>query len=346
MEDEEIEHKISTPGTYTIGTLGATLTQAVSTRSLRRTKRNGSHSRADTPEPPPPRWAEPISQDIVNILNTLRSTADIHVDLPDLYSSDGTEVVKPYTAAVLTDLYIQCYKNRLWHFCDLIADTWIRALRKANERSHKSDNVRDHLWRKNNELEKMFAQKKKGFREDVFKFNIDVEDPKMDRDVTTFSPERLRDLYAYTKPNCGARLLWADSMALSGMYLEYEIARDPKVWPEALFFDIMRPALRMVGRKLTLRIEEAHEGAWCRYHEHDKHKLPCYRLLAWEQQSSREWKNKLKDAATSGRMDVKDGAYQGELGGQKADTVGAGGSLDEVIDFGDVGAEDESEEEG
>ncbi|KAF2124895.1 hypothetical protein P153DRAFT_370787 [Dothidotthia symphoricarpi CBS 119687] len=44
----------------------------------------------------------------------------------------------------------------------------------------------------------------------------------------------------------------------------------------------MCTSLRMVGKKLTLKIEETQEGAWCkRYHEHAKHGMPCYREVAY-----------------------------------------------------------------
>lgn len=202
---------------------------------------------------PPRRCTDSVSSDVSNILNALHSTSEIQVDLPNL---TGTEGSKNYTAAVLTELYIQCFENRMWNYCDLIADTWIRALQKENKRSHRKNCTADYMWRENRSLEKMFARKEKGFKKDAPDYGLDVEDPGMDHNVTVVDPERLRDLFAHTNPGCGARLLWADNMALCGSKMEHEMTQQPSVWPKELFFDVMCTSLRMVGRKLTLKIEE------------------------------------------------------------------------------------------
>ena len=263
-----------------------------------------------------------------------------------MYTSGVDSEVKRYTTTILTDLYIQCYENQLWHICDLIADTWIRALQKANRRSHKSKNAKDHMWRVNKALEKKFAARKKGFKEDTFEFGLEVEDPETAADTTTIDPERLRDLYAHTRPGCGARLLWADATALCGRKMEHEITRRPGAWPEELFFDVMCTSLRLVGRKLTLKIEEKYEGAWCRYHEHVKHGQPCYRKLAWKQQISRGKEDTPDEEATMNRARGTKRAYEA-VGGDEQDDAkrvwsDAGGAVDEVIDFGDIDAEGES----
>lgn len=263
-----------------------------------------------------------------------------------MWDMKGT--IKPYTSTLLTQLYIQCYENQLWHFCDLIADTWIRALQEANRRSHKSKDVRDHMWRKNKPLGKIFAEKKKGFKTDVYDFGMDVQDPEVNLlDVTRFSPERLRELYTHTRPKCGARLLWADAMALCGRKMENDIVKRSDVWPKELFFDVMCTSLRLVGRKLTLKIEEKYEGAWCRYHEHAKHGLPCYRQLAWQQKGGQEdVDGEEAGAVTSMKRGVEalgvDADEQGDAKCVRFEGGGAGG----VVDFGDINAEDESEEEG
>ena len=265
--------------------------------------------------------------------------------------------IKPYTGAFLNQLYIQCYENQLWNFCDLIADTWIRALQNANKRSQKSKDVRDHMWRQNKALEKRFAEKKKGFKNDVFEFGLDVQDPEVDLlDVTGFNAERLRELYTHTGPKCGARLLWADAMALCGRKMENDIVKRPGVWPKDLFYDVMCTSLRLVGRKLTLKIEEKYEGAWCRYHEHVKHSLPCYRELAWTQKRERgeDEDDKEEAVATTGiKRSAKllsGGAQsQGDAKRVRFDAVeggAAGGDAREAIDSGDIDAEGESEEEG
>ncbi|KAF3041127.1 hypothetical protein E8E12_007966 [Didymella heteroderae] len=226
------------------------------------------------------RFNRPVSQDVYDILNSLRSSPEIQVDLPNMWIDEAAGMPKPYTGVFLISLYIQCYENSLWHICDLIADTWIRALQEANRRSQKSNDKRCHMWRKNMALEMKFKIGKLGFKKETEDLGLDVEDPDIAPDVAEFVPEHVFDLYAHTRPKCGARLLWADAMALSGRKMEADIVRHPDAWPKELFYDVMCTALRLVGRKLTLKIEEKYEGAWCRYHEHGKHGLPCYRQLA------------------------------------------------------------------
>lgn len=133
----------------------------------------------------------------------------------------------------------------------------------------------------------MFREKKKGFKQDVKDYGLEIQDPLLDNDVTDFDAERLQALYDHTRSKCGARLLWADAMTLCGRKMESQIEKRPGIWPRELVHDIMCTALRMVGRKLTLKIEEKYEGAWCRYHEHIKHGLPCYRELVWRQ---KDWR--------------------------------------------------------
>lgn len=288
------------------------------------------------------------------MLRALQSSANVQVDLPNMLASNGADEITPYTAKHLTYLYIQCYENQLWHFCDLVADTWIRALQTANNHTQGADDATGRMWRKNAALEKIFAKKKKGFKEDVFEFSLDVEDPELAADVTVINPERLQDLFAHTKPKCGARLLWADAMALSGKKIEHEIARQPAAWPEGLFFDIMCTSLRMVGRKLTLKIEEMYEGAWCRYHEHGRHGLPCYRKLAWEQKErDGGLEDKDSEASVETSLDksksrkrahqMEDEREQNDAKRVRFDSAAESGA--EVIDFGNLDAERESEEE-
>lgn len=280
------------------------------------------------------RFSPPLDQDLYDILNTLHSSSCIQVDLPNMWASGDNGAVKRYTASFLTHLYIKCYESHLWHFCDLVADTWIRALQKANRRSHRSSDKRDHMWRANIALERIFSEKKKGFKADVHEFNLDVQDPDLDDDVTDFDTKLLQLLYEHTDPGCGARLLWADAMALCGRKMEGNICRRPGAWPQELFYDVMCTGLRMVGRKLTLKIEEKYEGAWCRYHEHVKHGQPCYRELAWQQKVVQE-----EDEREAGL-----GEEQGEAKRLRfdAEDLASGG---EQIDIGDLDAEGESEEE-
>ncbi|KAF1922466.1 uncharacterized protein M421DRAFT_11836, partial [Didymella exigua CBS 183.55] len=220
------------------------------------------------------------SQDVYDMLATLRASPEIQVDLPNLWADQGAGVAKPYTSAFLTALYIQCYESSQWHLCDLVADTWIRALQAANAQSHTSADRQRPLWRANAALEARFRAGRMGFKRDAVNLHIDVEDPVVHADVASFHAERLRELYAHTRPRAGARLLWADAVALAGRGVEGRFAACPEKWHPELCFDVMCTALRLVGRKLTLKIEERYEGAWCRYHEHGRHGLPCYRRLA------------------------------------------------------------------
>ncbi|KAF9695669.1 hypothetical protein EKO04_006413 [Ascochyta lentis] len=289
---------------------------------------------------PLPHYSGPVDEDVYSVLNTLRNSTEIQVDLPDMSYTGG---YKPYTANFLTQLYIQCYDNHLWHSCDLIADTWIRALQKANKRSHRKTIERDHLWRRNPALLRKFAEKKKGFKKDVEEFELDVEDPDMDSDVTVFNVNLLQQLYDHTRPKCGARLLWADAMALGGRKMENTIEKEPDVWPQELVYDIMCTALRMVARKLTLKIEEKYEGAWCRYHEHVKHGLPCYRELAYHQKREQEEE---EDGATVIRGEKRDHEALGHGVDRQGEAKRVRFDAEDVIDFGDIDAEGESEEEG
>ncbi|KAJ4364754.1 hypothetical protein N0V95_000701 [Ascochyta clinopodiicola] len=300
-----------------------------------------SSSAAQSTVSPLSSYSVPIDKDVYDILNSLHNSSDILVDLPDM-SVNGS--FKPYNATFLTQLYIQCYENHLWHACDLVADTWIRALQKANKRSHKSKKENNHMWRRNAALLRKFSEKKKGFKKDVYEFGLDVEDPDMDGDVTVFNVELLQQLYDHTRPKCGARLLWADAMALGGQKIETNIVKDPDVWPQELVYDIMCTGLRMVGRKLTLKIEEKYEGAWCRYHEHVKYGLPCYRELAWQQKRQKEEEEGV--GGNVARGEKRDHTALGHSGDGQGEAKRVRFDIDEVIDFGDIDAEGESEEEG
>jgi hypothetical protein len=228
-------------------------------------------------------------------MNSLCGNAKISIDLPTLtlQNPESRNVEAPYTATFLTHLYIVAYNAAQHNLCDLIADTWIRAfhaLRRHREMSHKED----QLWRPNDALIRRRAQGKKGFDDAAPKWGheLDVEDPALDANVIDFSSMLLHQLYDATKPNCGARLLWADAMALCGSKLEPRMQSRQKrgeTWHPELVHDILCTTLRMARRKLTLKIEEATEGAWCkRYHEHYRLGLPCYRRLAYERKVSGE----------------------------------------------------------
>ncbi|KAJ4376653.1 hypothetical protein N0V86_006769 [Didymella sp. IMI 355093] len=309
--------------------------------SIRAPDRYNSPATVQEDNSPLPRFDHPVSQDVYNILNTLRSSPEIQVDLPNMMNNEAG-ISEPYTNALLTSLYIQCYQNGLWHICDLVADTWIRALQVANQRSQKSNDKRCLMWRKNTALESKFKQGKLGFKQETQDLGLDIEDPDMAADVTKFIPEHISTLYAHTQPKCGARLLWADAMALRGRTMESEMTRRPGVWPRDAFYDVMCTGLRLVGRKLTLKIEEKYEGAWCRYHEHGRHGLPCYRQLAALQNDTKG------DAGRENGLGRKRARGDGGSEEKSAKRVrfggGDAGAAPRVIDFDDVDAEGESEE--
>jgi hypothetical protein len=226
---------------------------------------------------------------VYQITNSLCGKSKISIDLPTLTlgNPENRNVEAPYTSTFLTHLYIVAYNAAQYNLCDLVADTWIRAFH-ALRRHHEKTNKEDRFWRPNNALLRRRAQGKKGFDDAAPKWGhkLHVEDPALDANVVDFSSTLLHQLYDATKPNCGARLLWADAMALCGSKLEPRIQSWKKrgeTWHPELVHDILCTTLRMARRKLTLKIEEGTEGAWCkRYHEHYRLGLPCYRRLAYE----------------------------------------------------------------
>lgn len=233
-----------------------------------------------------------IKTDVYNILNSLRSSNEVVIDLPELTNAADPDNELPYSATFLTQLYIVSYYSQLWNICDLVADTWIRAFH-AQRKKHQLNPANPSLWRPNKALEaRMTITKTNRYRRpfdaNAPNYNLVVADPALDADVTSFKTEQLNTLYNNTAPDCGARLLWADSMALTGQFMDDVMRRSKRNgvdWHEDLKHNIMCTSLRMVRRKLTLKIEEGTEGAWCaRYHEHGKHDQPCYRELAWQQQ--------------------------------------------------------------
>jgi hypothetical protein len=230
---------------------------------------------------------EPESE-VYNIVAQLSGQARIHIDLPNLIQVGTNAQEKPYSAQFLMELYIVAYQDSKWNLCDLIADTWIRALH-TKRRQEESRGKEDELtWRFNSALYSRRSAGKKGFDSDAPSYSreLHVEDPQLEPDVANFSRELLDTLYNQTDRQCKARNLWADAMALSGSKLENQMQidkRQHKKWNESLVYDIMCTTLRMARRKLTLKIEEATEGAWCkRYHMHTAQGRPCYRKLAYD----------------------------------------------------------------
>jgi hypothetical protein len=234
-------------------------------------------------------------------MDTLRNDSEIPIDLPFLCFTEGDGTPQPYSAKFLTQLYILCYQNNLWDLCDLVTDTWIRAFHSVRKKGYRNSNYA--VWRPNKALErrhiKHLEARRQGihippeFDQDPPEYNLTVADPELDPDVTALDTNLLNELYARTNQNCGARLLWADALALAGSKTEQAL-QDTSHYPlhPDFLFNIMQTSLRMVRRNLTLKIEESTEGAWCkRYHEHVKHGYICYREKAWKRAKSTECKN-------------------------------------------------------
>ena len=242
---------------------------------------------------------EPDNPEVYEILNSLRSTSKIQLDLPELYELANVDKIKHYSAKCITQRYISCYRDSHWDLCDMIADTWIRAFHE--KRSYGQRNPADATWRSNRVLErrkreafehnKNIKKKKRHipseFDPNPKDYELSVADPDLERDVTDIHTDLLNNLYQRTHKNCGARMLWADALALAGEKTEKIIEGFTKKGIELhkdLVLNIMQTSLRMCRRNLTLKIEESTEGAWCkRYHEHSKHGRLCYREKAWKE---------------------------------------------------------------
>jgi hypothetical protein len=247
-------------------------------------------------------------------------------------------------------LYIEANKRHQWNLCDLIADTWIRAFHAVRRRAEKTGKEEDMLWRLNKPLMALRMKGKKGYNTRAPNYGavLHVEDPDLEADVTDFNTELLDDLYKNTPEGCGARTLWADAMALCGNKLEHKMQgmkrRDQK-WHPDLIFEVMCTSLRLSRRKLTLKIEESTEGAWCkRYHEHYRRGQPCYREMAQARRM-----DGLDMSSDECEDDTMAQAVETELGGQDRRGAGAGAGDGDVVmgydGFTDGDAEGEMDDE-
>ncbi|EUC28522.1 hypothetical protein COCCADRAFT_108951 [Bipolaris zeicola 26-R-13] len=237
------------------------------------------------------------SQDVYDILNSLKASTKTHIDLPSLSNAADPDAIQPYSASLLTNLYILCYHENLWNLCDLITDTWIRAFHARRKKAYTDPAYT--LWRRNKALE---ARKRAAHRArltatiipseyDVNPINLhlDATDPDLEPNITDPPLHLLTLLYHHTPATCGARLLWADALALAGDVTEKGMEAARKKGEEVhheLVWNVMQSALRMVRRRLTLKCEESTEGAWCRrYHEHGRGGGGrCYREVAAEEE--------------------------------------------------------------
>jgi hypothetical protein len=230
--------------------------------------------------------------DVYAILNALRSTTRILLDLPSLSNASDPGRAQPYSAKALTQLYILCYQKQRWDLCDMVSDTWIRAFHALREKGQRKPKYQS--WRSNPALDRRKRKAQEAWRKGLSipsefdpnpkDYGLAVTDPELEEDVTCINTDLLNALYNHTSPECGARFLWADALALYGDKAEEVIEGVTRegfnLHPE-LLFNIMQTSLRMCRRNLTLKIEESTEGAWCkRYHEHGKNGQRCYRELA------------------------------------------------------------------
>jgi len=235
----------------------------------------------------------PETPEAYQILNALRQGTNIHLDLPGLSNVNNPEQVQPYSAKTLTEIYILSYHQNTWDVCDVVADTWIRALHELRVKDQRDPT--NPTWRPNKALLERKRKAKEAWNKGMYMasefdpnpkdYGLTVADPELDSDVTAVNVDLLNTLYKHTDSKCGARMLWADALALGGdrteKIMETAVKRGAGLHTD-LVFNVMQTSLRMLRRNLTLKIEESTEGAWCkRYHEHTKHGLPCYREKAW-----------------------------------------------------------------
>ncbi|KAF2119907.1 hypothetical protein BDV96DRAFT_566285 [Lophiotrema nucula] len=220
-----------------------------------------------------------ISEDVRDVSDYLRTQAasgKMPTSLPDLTADDDTadegERDVPWSAKQLIKLYILSFHAKDYHTCDLVIDTWIRAFQKVQDEGR-------ILWQPNKS-----HKKDKDDKDDEKMANVGAN-PSLEEHVTAFDPGLLHDLYTYTAPRSGARVLWADNIALCGKNIEVAMDKYKDKWHPDLVFDVMQTALRLVRARLTLKIEEKTPKEWCdRYHEHGKRGLDCYRDIVQEQQ--------------------------------------------------------------
>jgi hypothetical protein len=233
-----------------------------------------------------------VDENVYSVLSSLCASASIQIDLPSLQSTANPGAEEPYTAKFLTELYLVCYNGRKWQLCDLITDTWIRAFHTLRRKAERTSDERHALWRPNESLMSRRRKNEKGFEKGTPDYHLEVEDPELAPSVTSFDNTILSTMYDTLPTDNGACLMWADAMALAGDKLEKEMVRMKKygqAWHPDLMHNMLCTTLRMVRRKLTLKIEEGTEGAWCkRYHEHSKHNQPCYRKQAYDRIRSGE----------------------------------------------------------
>ncbi|KAH4612209.1 hypothetical protein HBH82_032660 [Parastagonospora nodorum] len=239
----------------------------------------------------PPKVDKQLEECVDQIMSEIGLGLKIAVELPKM-NPDGVEVA--YTATLLMRIYIRAHTKSNWDVCDLVADTWIRAFHAKRRRQEQFNQFGALCWRYNEALCNRRKAGLKDYDQNAPNFSrvLKENDPLLDKDVTDFNPGLLAQLYTEAVGPCAARNLWADTMALCGSKLENRMQIDKRrgvQWNPKLIYDVMCTTLRMTRRKLTLKIEEATEGAWCkRYHMHALHSTPCYRKIAYDRKVAGE----------------------------------------------------------
>lgn len=284
-----------------------------------------------------------LSPDIYKLFDIFTQTPEVQLELPELSHPDPQspddevkDISQPYKSKHLFHLYILAYHNRSWNICDLVVDTWIREFQRMDESQHVK------FWKKN----------KSRYQAPGPIPPNDNGSPDLDCQVGSFDFHRLSELYTHTAKGCGARFVWADSMALGGGWLEcrldwHGMARER--WPPELIWDVMRTSLRLARVRRTLKVEEKHPSAWYkRYHEHAKHGQPCYREVAREKKElQREMDRataererariaRLSTETLNGNSVVENGSGVGQDGGANVDGGRENGAKGKHVHFRDA----------
>lgn len=264
-----------------------------------RSKQNGSHTTDETIVQPQEGSPSNLKVTPVNLTDIPEEVKELFTyltgtglkALPDI---ENHGVDQPWTAERLTHLYIYSASEGDTELCDLIVDVWIRAF-QDHDRYVTRDCTRLGIYREDLHPDELVWGENKHHPDRANYMDIgmppipkwqmhkDLALPKLHNNVTAYSPKLLNQLYKHTPKDNAARRLWADSLALCGDRTQYwlmKLRKDNIQLHPDLTYNILCTTLRMARRKLTLKIEELGEDAWChRYHAHGKDEQ-CYRARA------------------------------------------------------------------
>ncbi|KAK7182607.1 hypothetical protein PSPO01_11397 [Paraphaeosphaeria sporulosa] len=275
---------------------------------------------ASNPVPRPHRFSVQITDRTVTLYESLKIPG-LHV-LPELEKKGE---VTPWTANHLTLLYIHGYIQDNIQLCDLITDVWIRAFQERNRSKslpqmwmpNKSHVERDLKIVKKNKQHHMKEYHRIGLP-DVPKWQHKLPLPTLSNNVTDFDPKLLNALYHHTAEGNGARMLWADALALCGTRAEDWFLACKKEGIELhpdLVFNVMCATLRSCRRRLTLKIEEVEQDKWCRrYHLHSKWGLECHRPTADEDDEDEQYARLQAAVSAHAASNSGDGEVDDDLG--------------------------------